>query len=1082
MTWSARRGLALPVVISILGVSAGLAICFITLTRLERRASQQRIHATRALLLARSGIEDVLARIRVGQDPWMPSEVWRDGRLDASPLGTYALRIEGGGFHLNGGDPAQAAALGYNAVLRRMLGTLAEAVDRETTPRRGVLTESDGWSLLDARPAEGWKDFDQVRRLALGDSRAKLDLLKPYLCLHAWVDRKVIRPTATVALADRAFQSWAEIRQGKGDMRTNPAAAPTRSPPDFERVGTRLVGRAPVDLAWARRHRPALLALMAGLQGLYLGERSCQPMAEQDGLPATDCVGHLRTAEIRLVWDTPNDCETAADCVLACPDPLDTWEDWDRFCGGVPFPDAVARAALDGAGADSSYAAALTLYQDARAAEGAARAQYDAALNREAWAQQELETAQADLELAEFMEDPGWIARARARRDAAQQALTEAQAAVEPPRTAWEQARDALAQAKAVLDAAQARREKVWDGADVEEACRAILKANFNPNSDLNKFNPNATQWKMVDKSDLLQYSTEFSLQPLGALRVSSTGRVLDATGGLLARQEMEAELGGPSVLRLTTQAEFVAGDLGDPAVAGDERAFRAPSAPLYLGRGNGLLRTWGKGFLPDPAEKGLALQSYPEPYVAPGPAIRPADFDGSLQLATVETETDASFGQAGGRMTCLARFDDAFDLDRPATPALARCRPDALLATGPALLSRSVLDRDLPGTLYPDGAYSERDREPAYLSLLNMPPRHGLLSFWVKPNYDFSRSRPLHPPREQTRRGHLLFLANRCRISGMASNQPDTQAFVLCQGATEGLGEVLGAFFEINCQMNGFPEDEDREHEYALADPFPPRQWRLVSFAWDFETEGPGSADTAGELVLDGTRAASGDLYRSSIQNVGAHAQNLTGAGAENFAYSGAGGAHRFVLGGRMHEVELQAPWDICGSGADSTFDEFAIWDFGRDASNAIARGLAAARHADGRYYAGTAYTRYGEVPPADRAPEWTSAPILLPPGSRLEAVSWTLSPAMGYWLELELLSADGSGYLGGDETSSRSGNVGAGQTWALSRVPGAFRAHAVFRRDAAPASLLDTPRLDDLSFVYTPAGGRPVLAWDRK
>ncbi len=1090
-----RDGLALLFVIGVLGVLTVSATCFVTLSRIERQASQQRIHATRASLLARCGIEDALARIRAGQDPWMPEAAvsWMaNGRLNDASLDTYALRIEGGGFHVNGGDPAQAATLGYNAVLRRMLGTLAEAIDRETTPRHGILTEADGWALIESRPPEGWKDFDQVRRLALGDSRAKLDLLKPYLCLHAWVDRKVIRPTATEAMADQEFRSWAEIRQGKGNARTDPSAAPTRDPPDFERVGTRRVGRSPVDLAWARRHRPALIALLAGLKGLYLGEHSSTPQGDELGAPLSDCVGHLRTAEIRLDWGVPNDCEMAADRILACPDPLDTWEAWKRFCDTVPFPNAVARAMAASGGVDAAYASARTAYETALANWKAAHDALVAAYAALTAASQARARANGELQAATRSGDA-------ARIQAAQTALAEAQDAYLRAMAAKDQARAEDTRLLAPRDAALAALQALlasWmhagDLSEVENACRAILKANFNPNSDLNKFNPNATQWKLVDKSDLLAYSTEFSLQPLGALRVSSVGRVVNVSGRLLAHQELEAEVAGPAVARLTTQGEFVAGDLGNLALAGDETAFRTPGDPLYLGLSEGTVRTWGKGFLEDPLEKGLSLQSYPEPYLSvvwedPPLWIQPAAYDGSLQLATLETEADASFGQPGGSMTCLGRFDDAFDLDQAGGEAA--CLLDALQPYTPED-PRSVLDPQLPLTLYPDGCYAEREREPAYVGDGNLPRRHGLLSFWTKPNHDFAKAARSRAAFPESRRGRILFLASRSTSGdGRMWWSRHTQHLLLAQAATADLGEVLAAFFEVRCDES----DVGNEHLYAQAEPLAPRAWRLVTFYWDFEAS---SAPAAGELVLDGDHRGSGDVYRTPSGNNAAGAQDLTGSDTypnpENpddpmapdprncYAYSPSGEIHRFVLGSRFHETEGHARWSCCGSGADSTIDEFAIYDFGQDPDNTLAQGLAAARFADGRYYAGTAYTRYGAPPVADRAAEWTSAPIRLPPGSRLDGVGWTLSPSLGYWLEVELLSADGAGYLDGDEASSRSGDVGEGQLWRTDRLPGgALRAHAVFRRDAAPAGPLDTPRLDDLTFLYTPAGGRPLLSW---
>ena len=83
-----RRALALLVTVGVLGVLALLAVAFVTMAQLERRASQQRLHATKALLLARSGLEAALARLSSGQDPSLPSaryggEDWADDGSDA---------------------------------------------------------------------------------------------------------------------------------------------------------------------------------------------------------------------------------------------------------------------------------------------------------------------------------------------------------------------------------------------------------------------------------------------------------------------------------------------------------------------------------------------------------------------------------------------------------------------------------------------------------------------------------------------------------------------------------------------------------------------------------------------------------------------------------------------------------------------------------------------------------------------------------------------------------------------------------------------------------------------------------------
>ena len=77
--------------------------------------------------------------------------------------------------------------------------------------------------------------------------QAKLEALRPYLTLHAWVDRKVIAPNAVPAMVGRAYTSWGEIKLAYPERAGSKA-------PDFERIpvqGGRIVGRAPVALAWA---------------------------------------------------------------------------------------------------------------------------------------------------------------------------------------------------------------------------------------------------------------------------------------------------------------------------------------------------------------------------------------------------------------------------------------------------------------------------------------------------------------------------------------------------------------------------------------------------------------------------------------------------------------------------------------------------------------------------------------------------------------------------------------------------------------------------------------------------------------
>ena len=79
-----RRGLALILVVGVLGVLAVLGSAFAVLSRLERKAASQRVNATKAWLLARSGVEDAMARVFMGQEPAYGGEDWNaDGTFSA---------------------------------------------------------------------------------------------------------------------------------------------------------------------------------------------------------------------------------------------------------------------------------------------------------------------------------------------------------------------------------------------------------------------------------------------------------------------------------------------------------------------------------------------------------------------------------------------------------------------------------------------------------------------------------------------------------------------------------------------------------------------------------------------------------------------------------------------------------------------------------------------------------------------------------------------------------------------------------------------------------------------------------------
>ncbi len=1005
-------GFALVFVIGVLGVLALLATCFVAVARLERRASQQRMHATRAFLLARSGIEDALARLATGQDPlstpgrylgedWLgdgdqgPSsfdraqETFGRGVLDLETCpprhalrpsffvlntsggvpdlrtvegrargrsgnlagGTYAIRIvEHAGFHVNGGDLSSAGEHPgcYDPVLRRILGNLAEELG-------APLSRTDGEALVARRPAGGWTSFDQILSVALAGERAKLERIRPFLLLHAWVDRKVIRPNLGPGMPGVLPRAWAEIRRGSSDD-------PAGSPAHFNNGRTSpmpvLEPRAPVSLPWARAHREALTALTRDLEGTWLDETLAGGEQGQASSRIANALGQLHAVRIGA-----GEARAVSVLLATGTSALSTWQEFNAWCD--------------------------TLGSDVLTASG-----------------------QAELQ---------------AKRD--------------------------------------------------------LLKANFNPNSDLNKFNPNPSLWKSVDKQDLLAYSTELSLHPDNGWELSCAGKVLSPSGDLLGARTLETRIPGPQAVRLTTQREFVCNDLGRLDEAGDERDLRLPGwqsagTPEFITPSNSLDRTWGhrldvRGKYPgswmDADSGGLSLQTYPEPCFrdAPGGALgmSPADYDGSLQLATIETVDNALYSVTAATqdMMCLARFDDGFDLDL--ADGRSACQPD--VRQGAA--STPLLDGTNPGVLHPDGCYSERNRTPAFYDRGNSHGFHGALSFWMKPNYDILKT---------TSRGRPC-------LKRTNYGPGDSQFFFLGVAAQFNPKNRFSAQFEV------WHPENDIVHEHTFQTPtrpILPHRWYLLSMYWDFQVW---RNNDVGSLLVDhGTRAENrGTVNWYSQTNALADAQDITLDAPEDIWPGSPVGPHKLFLGHRGTSRSGSWDWEMgvfLGTGADATFDEFAIWDFGQD-TNALAT-LARTRANEGRYYKGW---RYGSLttslPGRDHAGAWFSAPVALPKGSVLKEVRWTwLRPAdlTRDYVEIELTDPAGAAYLWATplsrSTQAQSWNWDR-QTWKLRQAPPSpFRIHAVFRRPfLVTVPILDSPVLDDLTLLYEPSGGPACVDW---
>lgn len=1023
MPGSRRRGLALVLVAGVLAVLVSLAAAFVLMVQMERRSAGRRLAWTKACLLARSGLEDALARLdmvqefesaggRYGGEDWNANGVldgvetaaqvhhitaagslpdredcpvrhalrpsfWEHGASVGEPR---LVAVEGRPRGLSGRLTGESGGAGnvYAVKVLESPGLHVNGGNPVTASEDGYdrilkrilgnlaeelgapLARADGEALVATRPAGGWVSFEQLRDIALGGSPAKLEALAPYLALDAWVDRKVIRPTVLTALLGVSPKAWSEIKQGVSD---------DAGPGEFRdgRGGAipgvpELEARAPVQLSWARARKPVLVALIRDLEGLWLDESTGTPT--NDG----DTIGTVRSAAIPL-----GEARRVADRLQAYGGDLSSWSGFHAFCD--------------------------------------------------------------------------------------------------------------------TLDAS------VFSGTPTEiQAKRDVLKANFNPNSDLRAFNPNPTLWKRVDKNDLLMYSAEFSTVPCRH-RIECAGRLLDANGTV--RGECVLALSQEtSQIRLTTQGEFMAEDLGRLEEAGDEPAasvrmpgFRAPGAPDLFSQSRGAAVTWGHslsatsqypGTWLQGGSRGIALQSYPEPVVAgagPGTlALAPAAWDGNLQLATMETPADDAYNVTAPLvdMKMLARFGVRLDLDVFDGPDGA-LHPDDRL---PDVTPDSVLPRHghEAGTLYPDGCYSERNRAPTYADRGNAHGFRGFMSFWMKPHCEATAC---------PSRGHPY-------VTWTNFNGPSLQFFFLGQSAHM---EPRNQF--ILQYENGHDPDDDRK-EFDCNTPtraITPHRWHLMTVHWDFQTPqaSPCYQDIEGLVVDDGQGPADLGSQGYNGQNAEAFAADITEDAPES--WGGPVVPHQIVLGRRWASAPgYDEGRDHCnGWGADATFDEFVIYDLGVFDLGQTEFGmmeLATNRYREGRYYRGAAYPGLTAAPVGDQAGAYFTAPLALPVGAALQRIHWTwYRPAAlpGDYAELELTNAAGNAYLWGDtrSRSTRAPGWWAGrQDWPVrGTVTAPFRCHVVFRRvTPLPAStpILDSPVFDDLTLLYRLPSGCRLGSWE--
>ncbi|HLD35252.1 MAG TPA: pilus assembly PilX N-terminal domain-containing protein, partial [Planctomycetota bacterium] len=235
-----------------------------------------------------------------------------------------------------------------------------------------------------------------------------------------------------------------------------------------------------------------------------------------------------------------------------------------------------------------------------------------------------------------------------------------------------------------------------------------ILKANFNPNTNLNDFNPDANRLLRVDKTDLTYYTTEFTFYATGYYEITSLGRVLNNNNKVLAQAEIKSIVKLFDIYRETAESQFLA-DIKDKPIKNNIIAENAnPSKPTH---------------------NDLTLQVLPE--INNKDAGVNANYDGYIAFATIEQPNPLLDG-------ATLRFRASFTngLDANTSQEIRRFRTEPVPGAG-KLIPASETASEVTGRLYPDGVYSDSKAIPAYfLRPGDFNDQLIVVSMWIKPHF----------------------------------------------------------------------------------------------------------------------------------------------------------------------------------------------------------------------------------------------------------------------------------------------------------------------------------------------------------
>ncbi len=638
-------GVALLLALAVLTLLALLAAVFATRAATERAVARNALDAARARLIAAAGLETAVARLRTAArhgedtnangrldpgedadgngalDGFLDDPRWTWGGAarpsfaatdpDGSPL---RLRIDGtmrgisGALDVStyapGGDTFTLRIADTNASLH-INGGLGRPADTERLrrvlnrlgKRRGVDVPALGDRLLAARPPAGFASLHALRDILTEAERARVD---PFLTCHAWIDPAVANPVPVSAYEARRNGSPYAVRY----PRPANADAPETSLYRFGR-GVNVAG-LPDDtpVAFHDADRPVgerdTHAAVYALDELHPQWIEVVPRApvNVNAAPRELLAALIEGVQGFFVLG-PSFSPFEADTLYAGPttDPAHPHGNWFR----MQLPWDNSRGAIGGGAFGHLHVTAPFTPEEA----GDLADRIVAARTRRpfrTWAQFE-----------DFLDGLVWHARHNPAGP------------IRDPRDGlW---REAGARGPNAAGIASARRHTA------SRARADALKANFNPNLHLNELNPDAALARRIDKTDLIEASTELCFQPMGTFRIVSTGRVLapadPAPGGFrtVAASRVTAVVRVWDAIRLTSMKDFWGTDGRSEAPEG------APPRPAGFLPADARLA--GRGVLYN-TNNNRALEIGPEPDNALDDAdLVSLEYDGYVALAT---------------------------------------------------------------------------------------------------------------------------------------------------------------------------------------------------------------------------------------------------------------------------------------------------------------------------------------------------------------------------------------------------------------------------------------------------------------